>query len=82
MNSSFFITLFVIIILICCFFLPFYEVYPEHFPNENTLTHEPIPPFSISSDAIWPVPGYTKITSPFGKRNSPTARCFFLSSRN
>ena len=31
---------------------------------------------------VWPIPGYNKISSPFGKRNSPTSRCFLFSFWN
>jgi hypothetical protein len=39
--------------------------------------------FNISgSSFLWPVPGYTTITSKFGYRVAPTARCFYISFWN
>jgi len=70
MHSSSFIYTFLFIIIICCIFIPFYQLYPDSFAIDNSISSETI---DISSDYVWPVPGYTRITSKFGKRNSPTA---------
>lgn len=75
MNSSFFHTsfhsitfIFIFIICICVFIIPVYCVYPQAFSEySNTLI------LNDASEFVWPIPGYTKITSPFGKRTSPTA---------
>lgn len=76
MNSSFFRSFsfsfgsfFLFAILICIFFIPIYANYPEAFGIDNTTSDSFI--FS-SSEYVWPIPGYTKITSPFGKRETPT----------
>jgi murein DD-endopeptidase MepM/ murein hydrolase activator NlpD len=71
MNSSFFkpfLIYFLIIFFICVFFIPVYSAYPEYFTNTTEFTS-----FDLSQEYIWPIPGYTKLTSYFGKRKSPTA---------
>lgn len=73
MSSSFFksfylIFIFLIIftIFISCFFAPAIL--------DNSLYDDfPYYSFDLNSDYIWPTPGYTTITSYFGKRSSPTA---------
>lgn len=75
MNSSFFKTssysiksIFILIICICVIIIPIYSVYPQAFSSYSDK-------LIINTDAeyMWPIPNYTKITSPFGKRTSPTA---------
>lgn len=75
MNSSFFKTssnslifTLIIIIFICIFIIPIYQVYPQAF-----LTYSNKLILDDDSQYVWPIPEYTKITSPFGKRISPTA---------
>jgi len=49
-------------VVVCCLFIPVI--------NETTSFYEG----SLSSAGfLWPTPGYTTITSPFGRRSSPTA---------
>ena len=43
------------------------------------LTDTPTTTLIRTTGYVWPTPGYTTITSPFGRRDSPTARSFFLS---
>ena len=75
MSNSFFMQFkhfiliaFIFIILICFLFIPVIN-----YSNTNFSTNDG---YSISidnSEYVWPSPGYTYITSYFGKRNSPTA---------
>ena len=74
MFSSFFKTfyyfitlLIIIVILISCFFIP---TFAENNFNLQVNQGEII---ISSSGFAWPIPGYTTITSYFGKRISPTA---------
>jgi hypothetical protein len=67
------IFLVVLTLFICIFFIPLIS-------NSNNLNSFPnnygeILDFS-SNGFAWPIPGYTRISSPFGKRDSPTTRCF------
>ena len=52
---------FLFIIIFCCLFIPFSQVASSG--NSNLS----------ASGFLWPTPNYTTITSPFGKRTSPTA---------
>lgn len=68
MNSSFFNFIYyfiiVVIIFISIFFIPFYN-------NLNLNNNEMV--YINNSIYPWPIPGYYKITSYFGKRTSPTS---------
>lgn len=81
MNSSFFrfssysfISILITIVLIFSFIIPIFTVYPQAFSKYSDLLI-----LDDDSEFVWPIPGYEKITSPFGKRTSPTARCIKLS---
>lgn len=76
MNSSFFIfslkayaVLLVFVLFICLFFYPIF-ISESTFKNSNYPQED----FLLSSYGwLWPIPGYYRITSPFGKRVSPTS---------
>ena len=77
MNRSFFkpfLLYFMIILLLSVFIIPVYSYHPELFANTTNFI-----PFDPSLEFIWPIPEYTKITSPYGKRTSPTARSLLFS---
>lgn len=73
MNCSFFksfIIYFLFIFVFCTVFIPVYSAYSEMFTNTNDFIQ-----FDPLEEYVWPIPEYTTITSPYGKRTSPTARC-------
>lgn len=67
MFYKFFIMFFIILFIFTTFFVSLNMTAS----NQNLIYSNYI---TISSSGFaWPIPGYTKVTSPFGKRNSPTA---------
>ena len=55
----------IFVIIISCLFIPAMAVTPGIQPPEQITTED--------GDYIWPIPGYTAISSPFGKRTAPTS---------
>ena len=63
---NFFKFIFLLTIFICIFFIPTLDISNNFKPIDSEI-------IDINPNGyVWPIPGYNKISSPFGKRFSPT----------
>lgn len=74
MYSSFyyFFIIFTIILIVSICSITAYS----NLDNTNLVINYNHKSYVLSSNVLWPVPGFTKITSTFGARTAPTTRCF------
>ncbi len=72
--THYFYLILIFIIIICVFFIPFLSNNNSIItsPSES-ITQQPIYQTLSSNEICWPLPGYTRISSPFGYRGAPTA---------
>lgn len=71
----FYVSLIILTFFIIIFFIPIFSE-----PNYSFSQNQDSEILDFNPNGfVWPIPGYTKISSPFGKRTSPTTRCFFFS---
>ena len=70
--KNYLIFIILISLFICIFFIPFYKNTTIIFEKTNSSIsiNKTI---SSTSGLCWPLPGYTRISSPFGYRGAPTA---------
>lgn len=67
----YFIFVFIFIILVTIFFTPFLNKVTIDLTSAEENHYAKI--ISTSNNICWPLPGYTRISSKFGYRSSPTA---------
>lgn len=69
--SSISILIFFSVIIILCFYICFQNTNANL--DEINLSGEELTYYFSNTDFFWPLPGFHRITSPFGKRVSPTS---------
>ena len=61
--------LFLVIFFVSVFFVPVIDCSSQNVSNSNEFIEN----LEINQNGfIWPIPGYTRLSSPFGKRTAPT----------
>jgi len=69
--SSISILIFFSVIIILCFYICFQNTNTNL--DDINLSGEELTYYFSNTDFFWPLPGFHRITSPFGKRVSPTS---------